>query len=270
MAQPAQRTGVIAKKLGMMRLFAEDGAHVPVTVLSLDGCQVVSRRTVEAAPFTDSEGKEVPLQPTNSKKAKAAGKDRVAKGDGYVAVTLGAGKAKAKNATKAERGQFARAKVEPKSIVREFRVKEDALLPIGAEISADHFVVGQKVDVSGTSKGKGFAGAMKRWNFGGLRATHGVSVSHRAHGSTGQRQDPGKVFKGKKMAGHLGDERVTTQNLEVVRVDVERGLIFVRGALPGAKNSWVEVRDAVKGKLPEDAPKPGKFKQGAAGEGASA
>jgi large subunit ribosomal protein L3 len=271
MALPAQRTGVLAKKLGMMRLFAEDGAHVPVTVLSLEGCQVISRRTIEAKPFLNSEGKETPLQPINSKKAKASGAPRAAKGDGYVALTLGAGKAKAKNATKAERGQFARALVGPKAIVREFRVaSEDALLPVGAEISADHFVVGQKVDVSGVTKGKGFAGGMKRWNFGGLRATHGVSVSHRSHGSTGQRQDPGKVFKGKKMAGHLGDERVTTQNLEVVRVDVERGLIFVRGAAPGAKNGWVEVRDAVKAKLPEGAPKPGAFKQAAPAEGAAA
>ncbi|MGE0830401.1 MAG: 50S ribosomal protein L3 [Hyphomonadaceae bacterium] len=269
MAQPAQRTGALARKLGMMRVFADDGAHVPCTVLSLDGCQVIGRRTVDAEPFLDSEGAEVALKPINSKKA--ANKTREAKGDGYVALTLGAGEAKAKNASKAERGQFARAKVAPKAVVREFRVAKDALLPVGAEISADHFVVGQKVDVAGVSKGKGFAGAMKRWNFGGLRATHGVSVSHRSHGSTGQRQDPGKVFKGKKMAGHLGDERVTTQNLDVVRVDAERGLIFIRGAVPGAKNSWVEVRDAVKAKLPADAPKPGKFKEAAKSEeGASA
>ncbi|MGE0045891.1 MAG: 50S ribosomal protein L3 [Hyphomonadaceae bacterium] len=265
MAQPAQRTGVIAKKLGMMRVFADDGAHVPCTVLSLEGCQVVGRRTEEAQPFLDSEGKEVALTPHNSKKAK--GTARESKGDGYVALTLGAGAAKAKNQSKAERGQFSRAKVEVKAVVREFRVAPDALLPVGAQISADHFVVGQKVDVSGLSIGKGFAGAMKRWNFGGLRATHGVSVSHRSHGSTGQRQDPGKVFKNKKMAGHLGQERVTTQNLDVVRVDAERGLIFIRGSVPGSKGTWVEVRDAVKAKLPADAPKPGKFTQA---EGAAA
>ncbi len=265
MAQPAQRTGVLAKKLGMMRVFAEDGAHVPVTVLSLEDCQVIGRRTVEAAPFHDSTGAEVALKPVNAKKAK--GKTREAKGDGYVALVLGAGAAKAKNATKAERGQFARAKVEVKAEVREFRVAPDALLPVGAKISADHFVIGQKVDVAGASIGKGFAGAMKRWNFGGLRATHGVSVSHRSHGSTGQRQDPGKVFKGKKMAGHLGDERVTTQNLEVVRVDAERGLIFIKGSIPGAKGSWIEVRDAVKAKLPAEAARPGKF---TAAEGAPA
>jgi large subunit ribosomal protein L3 len=269
MAQPAKRTGALARKLGMMRVFAEDGAHVPVTVLALDGCQVIGRRTVEAEPFKDSEGKEVPLKPHKSRKNEKAEKVRTPKADGYVALTLGAGAAKAKNATKAERGQFARARVEPKAIVREFRVSQEGLLPVGAFIAADHFVVGQKVDVTGVSIGKGFAGAMKRWNFGGLRATHGVSVSHRSHGSTGQRQDPGRVFKNKKMAGHLGQERVTTQNLEVVRVDAERGLIFVKGAAPGAKNSWVEVRDAVKAKLPETAPLPGKVKEAKA-EGAAA
>lgn len=268
MAQPAQRTGVVAKKVGMTRIFAEDGAHVPVTVLSLEGCQVVGRRTVEAETFKDSAGNDVALKAPNKKNA--ANKTREAKGDGYTALTLGAGAAKAKNRSQAERGQFARAKVEPKAIVREFRVAPEALLPVGAEISADHFVVGQKVDVAGITKGKGFAGAMKRWNFGGLRATHGVSVSHRSHGSTGQRQDPGKVFKGKKMAGHLGDERVTTLNLDVVRVDAERGLIFIRGAVPGATNSWVEVRDAVKAKLPDGAPKPGKIKEANKGEGAPA
>ncbi len=218
------RTGVIAKKMGMMRLFAADGAHVPVTVLGLEGCTVVAQRTKEK--------------------------------DGYVAVALGAGSPKVKNMTKAERGQFAKNGVEPKSKVVEFRVADDMLAPVGAEIGADHFVVGQKVDVAGTSIGKGFAGAMKRWNFGGLRASHGVSVSHRSHGSTGQRQDPGKVFKNKKMAGHLGDERVTTQGLEVVRVDVDRGLLFIKGSVPGSEGGWVEVRDAAKFDLPDSAPKP--------------
>lgn len=225
------RTGVIAKKMGMMRLFAADGAHIPVTVLKLEGCTIVGQRTLDK--------------------------------DGYSALVLGAGAPKVKRLTKAERGQFAKANVTPKSKVVEFRIPPDMAGPIGAEITADHFAPGQKVDVAGTSIGKGFAGAMKRWNFGGLRATHGVSVSHRSHGSTGQRQDPGKVFKGKKMAGHLGDERVTTQNLEVVRVDVERGLIFIRGAVPGSEGGWVEVRDAVKHKLPDAAPKPGAFKAGA-------
>jgi large subunit ribosomal protein L3 len=230
------RTGVIAKKMGMMRLFAADGAHVPVTVLGLEGCTVVGQRTQDK--------------------------------DGYVAVALGAGAPKVKNMTKAERGQFAKNGVEPKSKVVEFRVAADMLAPVGAELSADHFVVGQKVDVAGTSIGKGFAGAMKRWNFGGLRATHGVSVSHRSHGSTGQRQDPGKVFKNKKMAGHLGDERVTTQGLEVVRVDADRGLIFIKGAVPGAEGGWVEVRDAAKSALPADAPKPAGLKSsGAAAAG---
>ncbi|MCQ3943945.1 MAG: 50S ribosomal protein L3, partial [Alphaproteobacteria bacterium] len=186
---------------------------------------------------------------------------REAKGDGYTAVVVGAGAAKAKRRSQAERGQFARAKVEPKAVVREFRVSEDNLLPVGAELSADHFVAGQKVDVSGITIGKGFAGVMKRWNFGGLRATHGVSVSHRSHGSTGQRQDPGKVFRGKKMAGHLGDERVTTQNLQIVRVDAERGLLFVRGSVPGAEGGWVEVRDAAKAALPKEAPKPAGLRQ---------
>ncbi|HRE45766.1 MAG TPA: 50S ribosomal protein L3, partial [Terricaulis sp.] len=177
-----------------------------------------------------------------------------------------AGVAKAKNKTQAERGQFGRANVEPKEVVREFRVSADNLLPVGALISAEHFVPGQKVDVSGVSIGKGFAGAMKRWNFGGMRASHGVSITHRAHGSTGQRQDPGKVFKGKKMAGHLGDERVTTQNLQIVRVDAERGLLFVRGAVPGAEGSWVEVRDAAKVALPKEAPKPAGVREAAAAE----
>ncbi len=222
------RSGVIAQKLGMTRVFAGGGEHVPVTVLKLDGCQVVAHRT----------------------------KDR----DGYTAVQLGIGRAKVKNVSKAERGHFAAAKVEPKMKLAEFRVEEDALLPVGAEITADHFVVGQYVDVSGTSTGKGFAGAMKRWNFGGLRATHGVSLSHRSHGSTGQRQDPGKVFKGKKMAGHMGAERVTTQNLVVVKTDPARGLVMVRGAVPGSKGGWVLVRDAVLKNPPKDAPRPGAFK----------
>jgi len=229
-----RRTGVIAKKVGMMRVFGQDGAHIPVTVLQLDGVTVVGVRT----------------------------KDK----DGYDAVALGGGTPKVKRMTKAERGQFAKVNVEPRSRITEFRVAADMALPVGAEITADHFVVGQKVDVSGVSIGKGFAGAMKRWNFGGLRATHGVSVSHRSHGSTGQRQDPGKVFKNKKMAGHMGDRRITTQNLEVVRVDATRGLVFVKGAAPGSDNSWVEVRDAVKAKLPAEAPKPGAFKQAAAAE----
>ncbi|MBI1361376.1 MAG: 50S ribosomal protein L3 [Alphaproteobacteria bacterium] len=236
------RTGVIAKKIGMTRVFGADGAHVPVTVLSLEGCQVVGRRTNEA--------REVDVK----KKGEVTGK-RTAN-DGYTAVVLGAGAAKARNVTKPVRGQFAKANVEPKAIVREFRVSDDMLLEVGAEISADHFVVGQKVDISGVTKGKGFAGALKRWNFGGMRATHGVSITHRAHGSTGQRQDPGRVFKGKKMAGHYGVERVTTQNLEIVRTDAERGLILVKGAVMGAPNGWVEVRDAVKAKAPESAPKP--------------
>jgi large subunit ribosomal protein L3 len=219
------RTGVIAKKLGMTRFFDEDGAHVPVTVLSLEGCQVTAQRT----------------------------KDK----DGYVALQLGAGSKKAKNESKAMRGHFGKAQVEPKAVVAEFRVDEDGLIDVGAEFTADHFVPGQKVDIQGVTIGKGFAGAIKRWHFGGLRATHGVSVSHRSHGSTGQRQDPGKVFKNKKMAGHLGQDNRTTQNITVWRVDVERGLILVKGAVPGAEGSFVKVRDAIKKALPKDAPKPG-------------
>ncbi|GBR01443.1 MULTISPECIES: 50S ribosomal protein L3 [Gluconobacter] len=218
------RTGLIAKKLGMTRLFKEDGTHVPVTVLHLDEVQVVDTRTNER--------------------------------DGYTAVQLGLGNAKVKNVTKANRGHFARTKVEPKKHLVEFRVAEDALLEAGAKLSANHFVVGQKVDVTGQSKGKGFAGVMKRHNFAGLEASHGVSISHRSHGSTGQRQDPGKVFKGKKMAGHMGDERVTTLNLEVAAVDEERNLIMVRGAIPGAKNSLVLIRDAIKKARHADAPYP--------------
>ena len=201
------RSGVIAQKVGMTRVYTEAGEHVPVTVLRVDNCQVVAQRTEEK--------------------------------DGYTAVQLGVGTRKAKNTPKALRGHFAKAEVEPKRKVAEFRVSPENLIEVGAEITADHFFAGQYVDVAGTSIGKGFAGVMKRHNFSGLRATHGVSVSHRSHGSTGQRQDPGKVFKGKKMAGHMGDVRVTTQNLQVVRTDAEQGLILVRGAVPGAKGGWV-------------------------------
>ena len=236
------RTGLVAKKIGMTRVFGADGAHVPVTVLSLEGCQVVGVKK--------DEEREVDVK----KKGEKTGTRKA--NDGYTAVVLGAGTRKAKNVAKSLRGQFAKASVEPKAIVREFRVSDDMLLEVGAQISADHFVSGQKVDVVGLTKGKGFAGAMKRWNFGGLEASHGVSVSHRSHGSTGQRQDPGRTFKGKKMAGHLGVERVTTQNLEIVRTDAGRGLILIKGAVPGADNGWVEVRDAAKGKPHKDAPKP--------------
>jgi large subunit ribosomal protein L3 len=222
------RSGVIAQKLGMTRVYTAAGEGVPVTVLKMDGCQVVSQKTLDK--------------------------------DGYVALQLGLGLAKVKNVSKAERGHFAVAKVEPKRKVAEFRVDEQGLLPVGAEITADHFVVGQFVDVTGTSVGKGFAGGMKRWNFRGLRATHGVSVSHRSIGSTGGRQDPGKTFKNKKMPGHMGVDRVTTLNLKVVRTDVERGLILVEGAVPGSKGGWIYVRDAIKKALPKDAPVPGKFR----------
>ncbi len=225
------RSGVIARKLGMTQLYSEEGAHVPVTVLALDGVQVVSVRTVDT--------------------------------DGYQAVQLGAGQAKASRVKKPMRGHFAKAKVEPKRRLIEFRVTDDAMLNVGDELTAEHFVTGQFVDVAGTSIGKGFAGAMKRHNFGGLRASHGVSISHRAHGSTGQCQEPGKVFKGKKMAGHMGAKRTTTQNLEVVATDLDRGLIMVKGAVPGSKGSWVEVRDAVKRPLPEDVPLPGGIKAAA-------
>jgi large subunit ribosomal protein L3 len=218
------RTGLIAKKLGMTRLFKEDGTHVPVTVLHLDEVQVVDTRTQER--------------------------------DGYTAVQLGTVMAKVKNVSKANRGHYARTKVEPRKKLVEFRVTPDAVLESGAVITAAHFVAGQKVDVTGTTKGKGFAGAMKRWNFRGLEASHGVSVSHRSHGSTGNRQDPGKTFKNKKMAGHLGQERVTTQNLEVARVDVDKNLIMVRGAIPGAPGDFVLVRDAVKRARHADAPYP--------------
>jgi large subunit ribosomal protein L3 len=219
------RTGVIAKKVGMTRLFQDDGRHVPVTVLALEDCQVVSVRTEER--------------------------------DGYVAVQLGAGTAKQKNVAKPQREHFAKAQVPLKMKLAEFRVDDDAVLDVGATIAASHFVAGQMVDISGHTQGKGFAGAMKRWGFGGMRATHGVSISHRAHGSTGQRQDPGKVFKNKKMAGHMGDKQRTQQNLEVVRTDVPRGLIFVKGSVPGAKNGWLMVKDAVKQPRPESAPYPG-------------
>jgi large subunit ribosomal protein L3 len=223
------RTGVIAKKMGMMRLFNEDGRHVPVTVLALEGCQVVGARSAEK--------------------------------DGYFAVRLGAGVRKAKNVNKPQRGEFAKAQVEPKARVAEFRVAdENGLLPVGATISAEHFVAGQLVDISGNTQGKGFAGGMKRWGFGGMRASHGVSISHRALGSTGQRQDPGKVFKNKKMAGHMGDKQRTQQNLEVVRTDAERGLIFVKGSVPGAKNGWLLIKDAVKVAPPEGLPFPGALK----------
>jgi large subunit ribosomal protein L3 len=219
------RTGILAEKLGMTRVFADDGSHVPVSVLRVDDCEVVAVRR----PGTD----------------------------GYAAVQLGMGRAKAKNVTKAMRGHFAKAKVTPKAKLGEFRVSEDALLEPGTPLTVEHFVVGQYVDVCGTSIGKGFAGAMKRWGFKGLRASHGVSVSHRSHGSTGNRQDPGKVFKGKKMAGHMGARRVTVQNLEVIGIDPERGLLLIKGAVPGARGGYVRVTDAVKRTLPQEAPYPG-------------
>jgi large subunit ribosomal protein L3 len=222
------RTGLIAQKLGMTRVFAEDGAHVPVTLLKVTGCQVIAVRTEEQ--------------------------------NGYNAVQLGLDKAKVKNVSKAQRGHFAKAKVEPKKKIAEFRVTKDALLEVGAEISAEHFIAGQFVDVTGTSIGKGFAGGMKRWNFGGLRATHGVSVSHRSIGSTGQRQDPGRTFKGKKMPGHMGDARITTQNLKVVGTDPALGIVMVKGAVPGHEGSYVLIKDAVKRPLPKEAPFPAALK----------
>jgi len=215
------RSGVIAKKVGMTRIFQEDGKQIPVTVLQLDGLQVIGQRTDTS--------------------------------HGYTAVQLGAGAAKAKRTSQAMRGVFKAANVEPKRKIVEFRVDADAMIEVGEEIIADHYFEGQFVDVSGTSIGKGFAGAMKRWNFGGLRATHGVSISHRSHGSTGQCQDPGKVFKGKKMAGHMGAARVTTQNLQVIKTDTDRGLIMVKGAVPGSKGGWVTIKDAVKKPFPESA-----------------
>ncbi len=226
------RTGLIARKLGMTRLFTDDGNHVPVTVLKVDNCQVTAVRTVET--------------------------------DGYTAVQLGAGKAKVKNVTQPMRGHFAKAKVEPKQKLVEFRVSPDALVEVGAELSATHFVAGQLVDVTGTTIGRGFTGVMRRHNFGGLRATHGVSVSHRSHGSTGQRQDPGKVFKNKKMAGHYGDVRVTTQNLRVVSSDDARGLIMIEGAVPGAPGGWVLVKDAAKRKPKQELPFPAALRAPAA------
>ncbi|TRD15174.1 50S ribosomal protein L3 [Palleronia caenipelagi] len=225
------RSGVIAKKVGMTRIFQEDGRQVPVTVLQLDKLQVVAQRTAED--------------------------------HGYTAVQLGAGTAKAKNTSKALRGHFAVAKVEPKRKVAEFRVAPENLIAVGEEITANHYFEGQYVDVSGTSIGKGFAGAMKRHNFGGLRASHGVSISHRSHGSTGQCQDPGKVFKGKKMAGHMGAARVTTQNLQVVKTDADRGLIMVKGAVPGSKGGWVTIKDAVKKPVPEGVIYPAALKSAA-------
>src|SRR5210317_1617283 len=228
------RSGIIARKLGMTRVFNDAGHHVPVTVLKLDDVQVVAVRNAEK--------------------------------DGYTALQLGAGVAKAKNVSKPMRGHFAKANVLPKSKLAEFRVSEEAVLDVGASLAASHFVAGQKVDVVGTTQGKGFAGAMKRHNFAGLRASHGVSVSHRSHGSTGQCQDPGKVFKGKKMAGHMGAARKTQQNLEIVSTDAEEGIILVKGAVPGAKNGWVLINDSVKKERPADAPYPGAVKEEAAPE----
>ena len=234
------RSGLIAKKLGMSRVFLDDGSHVPVTVLEIEGCQVLGQMTEDK--------------------------------NGYTALQLGAGRRKPKHTTRPQREKFARVNVEPKRKIAEFRVSPENLIDVGAELTADHFLAGQFVDVTAKSQGKGFTGAMRRWNFGGMRASHGVSISHRAHGSTGQCQDPGKVFKGKKMAGHYGAERVTTQNLEVVRVDADRGLVLVKGAVPGSKGNWVMIRDAIKRPLPKDAPMPGAFKPpvaAGAGEAAS-
>nr|PZN79417.1 MAG: 50S ribosomal protein L3 [Pseudomonadota bacterium] len=231
------RSGLIAQKLGMTRVFTDTGEHIPVTVLKVDNCQVIAHRTVEK--------------------------------HGYTALQLGAGRRKPSRVSKPERQNFAIAKVEPKRKVAEFRVSPENMIEVGAELTADHFIPGQLVDVTGTSIGKGFQGPMKRWNFGGLAASHGVSISHRSHGSTGQRQDPGKVFKGKKMAGHMGNERVTTQNLLVVKTDPERGLLMVKGAVPGHKGGWVLVRDAVKRPLPPDVPKPGAFRKPAEAAAAS-
>src|ERR1700689_306192 len=223
------RTGVITQKVGMTRLFLDDGRHVPVTVLKLDGCQVVGTRN----------------------------RDK----DGYTAVQLGSGFAKTKRLTKADRGQFAKAEVEPRKKLMEFRVDEGNLLEVGDLLKADHFIEGQKVDVTGVTIGRGFTGAMKRWNFRGLEASHGVSISHRSLGGTGGRQDPGRTFKNKKMHGHYGVDNITTQNLEVAKVDVERGLIMIKGAVPGSKGGWVMIRDAVKHSLPKEAPMPGSVKK---------
>src|SRR6187399_2461326 len=232
------RSGVIAQKLGMTRIFTEAGEHIPVTVLKLENVQVLAHRTDEK--------------------------------NGYTALQLGAGTRKASRVTRAERGNFAVSQVEPKRKLAEFRVSPDNVIEVGAEITADHFIKGQHVDVTATNQGKGFQGAMKRWNFGGLRATHGVSVSHRSIGSTGGRQDPGKTWKNKKMPGHMGVDRITTLNLRVVQLDVERGLILVEGAVPGSKGGWISVRDAVKKPLPKEAPKPGKFKVADGAEQAAA
>ena len=229
------RSGLIAQKLGMTRIYTEEGTQVPVTVLKVDNCQVVAQKTAEK--------------------------------HGYTAVQIGAGAPKIKRLSKAERGHFAAAKVEPKRKLQEFRVTPECTIPVGAEITVDHFVPGQFVDVTGTSMGKGFAGGMKRWNFKGLRASHGVSISHRSIGSTGNRQDPGKVFKNKKMPGHLGAETVTTQNIVVVKTDKDRGLIMLKGSVPGVKGGWVSVRDAAKRKLPDGAPKPGAFTAAVKAEG---
>lgn len=229
------RSGLILQKLGMTRVFTDDGQHIPVTILKLDSCQVVAQKTIEK--------------------------------DGYSAVQLGSGFAKAKRVNRAQRGQFAKASVEPKRRLAEFRVSPENMIEVGAELTADHFIEGQRVDATGVTIGKGFAGAMKRHNFGGLRASHGVSISHRSHGSTGQRQDPGKVFKGKKMAGHMGDVKVTAQNLTVVKTDVERGLIMVKGAVPGAKGGWVLLRDATKIAAPEGLPLPAAIRQPANDQG---
>ncbi len=223
------RSGVIAQKVGMTRIFTVTGEHIPVTVLKVDNLQVLAHRTDEK--------------------------------NGYTALQLGVGSRKASRVSRAERQNFAIVKVAPKRKIAEFRVTAANLMDVGAEVTVDHFIEGQFVDVTGTSQGKGFQGAMKRWNFGGLRATHGVSLSHRSHGSTGQRQDPGKVFKGKKMAGHMGDERVTTLNLQVAAIDKDKGLILIRGAVPGSKGGWVFVRDAVKKAAHKDAPKPGAFRK---------
>jgi large subunit ribosomal protein L3 len=227
-----KRTGILARKLGMTRSFAQDGSHIPVTILRIESCQVVSVRT----------------------------RDR----DGYSAVQVGAGTAKVKNVTKPVRGHYAKAKVEPKRKLVEFRVTDEAVLPVGSELAASHFVTGQFVDVAGTSIGKGFQGVMRRWNFAGLEASHGVSISHRSHGSTGGRQDPGRTFKNKKMAGHWGVDRVTTQNLKVVATDDAKGLILVSGSVPGPEGGWVEVTDAVKRRLPAEAPVPAGLKTAAA------
>jgi large subunit ribosomal protein L3 len=223
------RTGLIAQKQGMSRVFDAEGRHIPVTVLKVESCQVVAHRTEDK--------------------------------DGYTAIQMGAGVRKAKNVSKANRGHFAAAKVEAKAKVAEFRISKENFVDVGAELSVNHFLAGQYVDITGTSIGRGFAGAMKRWNFGGMRASHGVSITHRAHGSTGQRQDPGKVFKGKKMAGHMGDVTVTKQSLEIVGLDEELGLILVKGAVPGSKNSYVLVKDAVKKAAPKDLPMPAGLKQ---------